>query len=52
MKDDCQRVENQNTEICMLVKVSPDLDLHHFNGAVQTDLAVIFSIVDYGPPFE
>ena len=52
MKDHCQRVENQNKEICMLIKVNRDLDLRRYNDAVQTDVAVIFSTVDGEPPFE
>ena len=52
MKDHCQRVENQNKDICMLIKVNHDLDLRRYNDAVQTDVAVIFSTVDDEPPFE
>lgn len=52
MKDQCQRVENQNKDICMLIKVNHKLDLRRFNDAVQTDVAVIFSTVDGEPPFE
>lgn len=52
MKDHCQRVENQNKEICMLIKVNRDLDLRRYNDAVQTDVAVIFSTVDGESPFE
>lgn len=52
MKNHCQRVENQNKEICMLIKVNHDLDLRRFNGVVQIDVAVIFSTVDGEPPFE
>ena len=50
MKDHCQRVENQNKEICMLIKVNRDLDLRRYNDTVQTDVAVIFSTVDGEPP--
>ena len=50
MKDHCQRVENQNKEICMLIKVNRDLDLCRYNDAVQTDVAVIFSTADGEPP--
>jgi hypothetical protein len=52
MKEHCQRVENQNKEICMLVKVNRDLDLRRYNDTVQTDVAVIFSTMDGEPPFE
>jgi hypothetical protein len=52
LQENCQRVENQNKEICMLVKVNRDLDLRRYNDAVQTDVAVIFSTVDGEPPFE
>jgi hypothetical protein len=41
MKHHCQKVENQNKEICMLIKVNYDLDRHHFNDAVQTDVAYL-----------
>jgi hypothetical protein len=50
MKEHCQRVENQNKEICMLVKVNRDL--RRYNDTVQTDVAVIFSTMDGEPPFE
>ena len=33
MKDHCQRVENQNKEICTLIKVNRDLDLRRYNDA-------------------
>ena len=52
MKHHCQIVENQNREICMFIKVNYDFDLCHFNDAVQTDVAVIFSAVDGEPTFE
>ena len=52
MKHHCERVENQNKEICMLIEVNYDLDLRRFNDPVQTDVAVIFSTVDDEPPFE
>ena len=51
MKHHCQRVENQNKEICMLIKVNY-LDLRRFNDEVQTDVAVIFSTVDGESNFE
>ena len=35
LKDHCQRVENQNKEICMLIKVNRGLDLCRYNDAVQ-----------------
>ena len=47
MKHHCQRVENQNKEICMLIKVNYDSNLHCFNDTVQTNVAV-----DSEPPFE
>ena len=40
MKHHCQRAENQNKEICMLIKVSYYLDLRLFNDTVQTDVTV------------
>ena len=44
MEHHCQRVENQNKEICMLIKVNYDLDLRCFNDAVQTDVAVMLMV--------
>ena len=52
MKDHSQRIENQNKENAMLIKVNCDLDLHSFNDAVQTDEAVIFNTVNSEPLFE
>ena len=52
VKHHYQRIENQNKEICMLIKVSHDLAVHRFNDAVQTDVAVIFSTLDGEPSFE
>ena len=44
MKNHIQRVENQNKEICIFIKLNRDLDI--FNDAVQTDVKVIFNAVD------
>ena len=36
----------------MLIKINYGLDLRHFNDAVPTDVAIIFSTVDDVPTFE
>ena len=51
MKHHCQKVENQNKEICILIKVNY-LDLRRFNDTVKTDVAEILITVDCDPPFE
>lgn len=52
MKDHCERTENINKEICMVIKVNRELDIRRYNDAIQTDVAVIFTTVDGEPPFE
>ena len=51
MEHHYQRVENQNKENCILIKVN-HLDLRSFNDEIQTDVAIIFHAVDSEPSFE
>ncbi|XP_065362023.1 uncharacterized protein LOC135955598 [Calliphora vicina] len=52
MKEYCDRFQNENREVYMVIKVNRELDLRRYNDATQTDVAVIFSTVDGEPPFE
>lgn len=52
MHEYCERVENVQREVCMVIKVNRDFDIRRYNDAVQTDVAVIFNTIDGEPPFE
>lgn len=43
MKDHCNIVKKESKKICLVIKVNRDLDIHRYNGAIQTDVLVIFN---------
>lgn len=52
MKEHCQRVENSEHEMSMLITMNANTDVRRFNDAIATDVAVIFKSTDGEPPYE
>lgn len=52
MKEHCERVENAEHEMSMLITTNSRTDVRRFNDATATDVAVIFKSVDGEPPYE
>lgn len=50
MKEYCERSDNIEREVYMLITVNRNLDLRVYNDATATDVAVIFGTVDGQPP--